>query len=138
MFAIWKICASFLGTFTLGCLEFFEVVMLAQIVVDDTTYTAQDEPLKLLMILRRHLDQSLVEPQSIHLSDEELLTLKSWLLLHAESMRAGKAVWVEESADGQLYRLVAAIGKTPDGSAIVWHPPLPWPFNFDNESHKIE
>jgi hypothetical protein len=112
--------------------------MLAEIVVDNTTYTAADEPLKLLMVLRRHLDQELIEPSPIQLSDDELLTLKSWLLLHAESMNAGKAVWVEESSDGQLYRLVAAIGKTPDGSAIVWHPPLPWPFNFGNESRKIE
>lgn len=112
--------------------------MLGQIVVNDITYTAKDEPLKLLMVLRCHLDQNLTEPPSIKLSEEELFTLKSWLLLHAEGMRAGKAVWVEESTDGQLYRLVAAIGKTPDGNAIVWHPPLPWPFKFENESHKLD
>jgi hypothetical protein len=112
--------------------------MRSQIVVDDITYTATDEPLKLLMVLRRHLDQHLVEPKPIQLTDEELLSLKSWLLMHAERMRAGKAVWVEESVDGQIYRLVAAIGKTADGQAIVWHPPLPWPFNFQNESRKID
>ncbi len=112
--------------------------MLSEIVVDGNTYTAHDEPLKLLMVLRRHLDQNLIRPQSIQLDEEELFALKSWLLMHAERMRAGKAVWVEESTDGEVYRLVAAIGKAPDGNAIVWHPPLPWPFNFDNQSRRIE
>lgn len=112
--------------------------MLSEIVVDQVTYTSKDEPLKLLMVLRRHLDESLEPPQRIMLSDGELLSLKSWLLMHAESMRAGKAVWVEESVDGRIYKLVAAIGKTPDGSPIVWHPPLPWPFDFTNESKKID
>ena len=112
--------------------------MLAEIVIDQVTYTAKDEPLKLLMVLRRHLDDSLIPPQRITLTDGELLTLKSWLLMHAESMRAGKAVWVEESIDGRVYKLVAAIGKTPAGEPIVWHPPLPWPFDFTNESEKID
>jgi hypothetical protein len=111
--------------------------MLGQIVVDGVNYTAKDEPLKLLMILRRHLDSSIIEP-ALKLSDEELFALKSWLLMHAENMRAGKAVWIEESADGKIYRLVAAIGKAPDGNPIVWHPPLPWPFNFSNESERID
>jgi hypothetical protein len=114
------------------------VLMLSQIVVDAVTYTAKDEPLKLLMVLRRHLDESLNFPQRVMLSDTELFSLKSWLLMHAESMRAGKAVWVEESVDGVVYKLVAAIGKTPDGDPIVWHPPLPWPFDFTNESTKID
>jgi hypothetical protein len=112
--------------------------MLSEILVDNITYTAKDEPLKLLMVLRRHLDESLEKPQRLELSDLQLLTLKSWLLLHAESMRAGKAVWVEESSDGIIYKLVAAIGKAPDGSPIVWHPPLPWPFDFTDESRKID
>ncbi|HEY9757132.1 MAG TPA: hypothetical protein V6C97_18340 [Oculatellaceae cyanobacterium] len=114
------------------------ICMLSEIVVDQVTYTAKDEPLKLLMVLRRCLDETLESPQRVTLSDAELLALKSWLLMHAESMRSGKAVWVEESIDGKIYKLVAAIGKTPAGEPIVWHPPLPWPFDFTNESKKID
>jgi hypothetical protein len=42
-----------------------------------------------------------------------------------------------ESTDGQVYKLVAALGRAPDGQTIVWHPPLPWPFDFENESRKV-
>lgn len=110
--------------------------MLPEINVDGNTYSASDEPLKLLAVLRRHLDQSLDD--ALFLSDKQLLTLKSWLLQHAEKMKPGKALWLEESDDGVTYKVVAAIGKSDDGSIIVWHEPLPWPFGFTNRSHKIQ
>jgi hypothetical protein len=110
--------------------------MLSEITVDGNKYTAADDPLKLLAILRRHLDQTLGD--SLTLSDAQLLSLKSWLLEHAESMSPGKALWLEESINGISYKVVAAIGKTEDGSIIVWHEPLPWPFGFKNESHKMD
>ena len=111
-------------------------VMLAKIIIGETEYQQTDEPLKLLMVLRSHFEQAL-ERDSCELSDIELLTLKSWLLLHAEKMKPGKAVWLEETHDGQVYKLVAALGRAPDGQSIVWHPPLPWPFDFENASRKI-
>jgi hypothetical protein len=110
--------------------------MLTKIVVGADEYAASDEPLKLLMVLKGHLEGSL-DRSECELTDNELLTLKSWLLLQAENMQPGKAVWIEESSDGQMYKLVAALGRTPAGEAIVWHPPLPWPFDFDNESHRV-
>ena len=109
--------------------------MHAQITVDGTTYSAEDPPLKLLGILRRHLDQTL--HNSIFLKPQELLALKSWLLGHAEKMAPGKALWLQETTDGETVKVVAAIGKTDDGSTVVWHEPLPWPFDCDNESHRI-
>jgi hypothetical protein len=111
-------------------------VMQSKIIVGEKEYQSTDEPLKLLMVLRAHFERSL-ERESTALNDVELLTLKSWLLMHAESMQPGKAVWLEESQDGQVYKLVAALGRAPDGQSIVWHPPLPWPFDFENESRKI-
>ena len=110
--------------------------MLSEIRVDGRSYTASDDPLQLLAILRRHLDPSLDD--CISLSDLQLLTLKSWLLEHAEKMSPGKALWLEETVNGETYQVVAAIGKTEDGSTIVWHTPLPWPFGFKNESRKME
>jgi hypothetical protein len=110
--------------------------MLNELRVDGKIYTENDDALSLLRVLRRHLDQTL--PDSIYLQQDELFTLKSWLLHHAESMKRGKAVWLEESTDGTLYRLVAAVGKTDDGSSVVWHEPLPWPFDFLNESQRID
>lgn len=109
--------------------------MQPEINVDGTTYTAADAPLKLLGVLRRHLDQTL--HNSVFLKPQELLALKSWLLKHAEQMSPGKALWLQETSDGETFRVVAAIGKTDDGEIIVWHEPLPWPFGFENESHKI-
>lgn len=103
--------------------------MLNEIHVGGDTYTANDKPLRLLEVLRRHLDKSLLLPESINLSDGEVLALKSWLLQHAEAMRPGKAVWIEERSRGAKSRLVVAIGKTDEGTAIVWHEPLPWPFD---------
>lgn len=81
------------------------------------------------------MDQTLSD--SVLLSDIELFTLKSWLLAHAESMSPGKAVWLEETVDGSTYKVVAAIGRTEDGSTIVWHEPLPWPFGFTNRSERL-
>ena len=109
--------------------------MLAEIFVDGSTYSATDPPLKLLGVLRRHLDQTL--HNSVSLKPNELLSLKSWLLAHAEQMSPGKALWLQETSDGESLRVVAAIGKADDGSTIVWHEPLPWPFNFDSESQKL-
>ena len=109
--------------------------MRIEITVDGETYTSSDDPLRLLGILRRHLDQTL--ENSLYLRLDELLALKSWLLTLAEQMHPGKAVWLEESSDGELYRVVAAIGKADDGSSIVWHEPLPWPFSFQNEGRKL-
>jgi hypothetical protein len=110
--------------------------MLNELRIDGRMYTENDEPLTLLGILRRHLDQTL--PDSIRLQQDELFTLKSWLLHYAESMKRGKAIWLEESSDGMMYRLVAAVGKTDDGASVVWHEPLPWPFDFLNESHRVD
>ncbi|PWT98815.1 MAG: hypothetical protein C5B53_06245 [Candidatus Melainabacteria bacterium] len=103
--------------------------MLNEIHVGGDTYTAEDKPLRLLEILRRHLDKSLIVPESVDLNDREVLALKSWLLRHAEAMKPGKAVWIEERSRGEKSRLVVAIGKTDEGTAIVWHEPLPWPFD---------
>jgi hypothetical protein len=111
--------------------------MLSEIHVGGDTYTSEDKPLRLLEVLRRHLDKSLVLPESVNLSDGEVLALKSWLLQHAEAMKPGKAVWIEERCRGEKSRLVVAIGKTDDGTAIVWHEPLPWPFNSDPENRRI-
>jgi len=110
--------------------------MLSEITVDGSTYKASDDPLKLLAILRRHLDQTLGD--SLTLTDAQLFTLKSWLLEHAEHMSPGKALWLEETINGATYKVVAAIGKVEDGNVIVWHEPLPWPFGFKNESNKLE
>ncbi len=109
--------------------------MLSVLNIDGKSYEASDEPLTLLALLRRHMDQTLSD--SVFLKDDQLLTLKSWLLNHAEQMSPGKALWLEESEDGQVYKVVAAIGKSDDGSVIVWHEPLPWPFDFKNESKKL-
>jgi hypothetical protein len=106
--------------------------MLSSISVEGITYHATDEPLQLLGILRRHLDPTL--PNAVTLRPDEVLSLKSWLIDHAERMTPGKAIWIEESNDGLTYRVVAAIGKTEAGNTIVWHQPLPWPFGFHNES----
>lgn len=110
--------------------------MLNEIVVDGKKYSAGDNALTLLGILRRHLDQTLVD--SVYLQQDELLALKAWLLTHAESMKPGKAVWLEESNDGKLYKLVAAVGKTDEGASIVWHEPLPWPFAFMNNTYRLD
>jgi hypothetical protein len=110
--------------------------MLSEFQVDGQTYCANDKPLRLLEILRRHLDKSLLAPESVALSDHQVLSLKSWLLQHAESMRPGKAVWIEERARGDKSKLVVAIGKTEEGTAIVWHEPLPWPFDSNTGSRK--
>ena len=110
--------------------------MLDEIEISGETFKRATEPLALLGLLRRHLDQTL--PDSIKLSSEQLLTLKSWLLSLAENMKPGKAMWLEETADGKMTKLVAAIGKTETGESIVWHEPLPWPFKFGGESYKIE
>jgi hypothetical protein len=107
--------------------------MLSQINVGGDTYTAEDKPLRLLEVLRRHLDKTLLQPESVNLSDGEVLALKCWLLQHAEAMRPGKAVWIEERTQGEKSRLVVAIGKTEEGTAIVWHEPLPWPFELEPE-----
>lgn len=110
--------------------------MLSKITVEGTVYTASDEPLKLLSILRRHMDQTLDD--CIQLSNQELFALKGWLVKHAEQMQPGKALWLEETTDGSTYRVIAAIGKSEDGSIIVWHEPLPWPFDFQNRSERID
>jgi hypothetical protein len=116
-------------------LETWQVLMLTRFQIDGKEFTAQDEPLKLLALLRRHLDQTLDD--SVYLTPDQLLSLKSWLLSHAEAMSPGKAIWIEESVNLQTYRIVAAIGKKDDGSTIVWHEPLPWPFGFANESNRL-
>jgi len=103
--------------------------MLSEITIAGQTYSAKDKPLRLLEILRRHLDKSLLIPESVNLSDTEVLTLKSWLLEHAEAMNPGKAIWIEERSYGDKSRLIVAIGKTEEGAAVVWHDPLPWPFH---------
>ena len=110
--------------------------MLNEIKVSDVKYGPDNDTLTLLGLLRRHLDQTLGD--SIYLQQDELFALKAWLLKHAESMKRGKAIWLEESDDGKLYRLVAAVGKTEDGSAILWHEPLPWPFAFMNQSYRMD
>lgn len=102
--------------------------MLHEITVHGTKYTAHDDPIVLLDILRRHLGIS-TDCDDTLLSDNELLTLKAWLLMHAEAMELGKAVWLEQS-EGPGSRVLAALGKTEDGRAVVWHPPLPWPFTI--------
>lgn len=103
--------------------------MLSEFQVDGQTYCASDKPLKLLEILRRHLDKNLIEPESVNLSDHQVLALKTWLLKHAEAMKPGKAVWIEEKVRSKKSKLIIAIGKTEDGRPIVWHEPLPWPFD---------
>jgi hypothetical protein len=110
--------------------------MMKEILVAGEKYKESDQPLRLLDILRRHIDKKLILPESVHLSDREVLTIKTWLLQHAESMRPGKAVWIEEKMRNKS-RLVVAIGRTDEGSPIVWHEHLPWPFNFDGESEFI-
>ena len=109
--------------------------MLSEIIVEGRKYTAIDEALTLLGLLRRHLDQTL--PNSVFLQQDELFTLKSWLLQQAETMKRGKAIWLEESEDGIVYKLIAAVGKTDEGASVLWHEPLPWPFNFMNTSHRM-
>jgi len=111
--------------------------MTSELNIAGETYTANDPPLRLLEVLRRHLDKTLLSPESIDLSDVQVFTLKSWLLLHAEKMRPGKAVWIEESTQDRNSRLVVAIGKTDEGTPIVWHDPLPWPFDFGEGSSRI-
>lgn len=110
--------------------------MLTEIIVNEEKYGPESGALTLLGLLRRHLDQTL--PDSIYLQQAELFALKAWLLQHAELMSSGKAVWLEESDDGKTYRLVAAVGKTDNGSSILWHEPLPWPFEFINQSYRID
>jgi hypothetical protein len=111
--------------------------MQKELDIDGEKYTASDPPLRLLEILRRHLDKTLIDPHAIDLTDFELLTLKSWLLTHAEKMRPGKAVWIEESTSDRNSRLVVALGKADDGTPIVWHDPLPWPFGFGQDSKRV-
>ncbi len=107
-----------------------------EIRLDGRIFTENDSAITLLGILRRHLDQSL--PDAVKLQQDELFTLKTWLLRHAETMKRGKSIWIEDTSDGIVYRLVVAVGKTEDGSSVVWHEPLPWPFEFMNESYKVE
>lgn len=107
--------------------------MLPEITVHGNKYTAQDDPVALLDVLRRHLGISTTSGE-ISLSDSELLTLKAWLLMHAEAMEPGKAVWLEQ--DGPGPRVLAALGKTEDGRPVVWHPPLPWPFTVPESEKK--
>ena len=64
-------------------------------------------------------------PDSVFLQQDELFTLKSWLLQQAETMKRGKAIWLEESEDGIVYKLIAAVGKTDEGASVLWHEPLP-------------
>ncbi|HEY9679853.1 MAG TPA: hypothetical protein V6C76_17755 [Drouetiella sp.] len=110
--------------------------MRNEISINDTKYGPDDDALKLLGLLRRHLDQTL--PDSVYLQQDELFSLKAWLLQHAESMKTGKAIWIEESNDGIIFRLVAAVGKTDEGASVLWHEPLPWPFPFINQSYRVE
>ena len=109
--------------------------MVSELNVGGCRYTAEDDALKLLAVLRRHMDQTLND--SLWLTDEQLFTLKSWLLSHAEKMSPGKALWLEETVDGVTYKVVAAIGKKEDGNIIVWHEPLPWPFGFNNLNERL-
>ncbi len=55
--------------------------MRLDITVNGEKYSSSDDPLRLLGILRRHLDQTL--ENSLYLRPDELLALKSWLLAHA-------------------------------------------------------
>jgi hypothetical protein len=112
-------------------------MMTTELDINGEKYSVEDPSLRLLEILRRHLDKTLLYPESINLTDNQLLTLKSWLLIHAEKMRAGKAVWIEESTQDRNCRLVVAIGKTDEGTPIVWHDPLPWPFGFGKNSKRV-
>jgi hypothetical protein len=109
--------------------------MRKEIIVNQTKYGPETDALTLLGVLRRHLDQTV--PDSVYLQQDELFALKAWLLGHAETMGRGKAIWLEESDDGKLYRLVAAVGKTDEGAAILWHEPLPWPFPFINQTYRM-
>jgi hypothetical protein len=111
--------------------------LMDELIICGETYTSQDPPLRLLEVLRRYLDKTLLQPESIELTDSQVFLLKSWLLLHAEKMRPGKAVWIEESTRDRNSRLVVAIGKTDEGMPIVWHDPLPWPFDFGDTSKRI-
>jgi len=106
--------------------------MLAELNISGRVYTASDDPIELLALLRRHMDQTLSD--SVYLSSEQLLALKGWLLLKAEEMEPGKAIWLEESVDGGQAKVVAAVGKTDAGNTVVWHTPLPWPFGSAESS----
>jgi hypothetical protein len=111
--------------------------MIKELEINGERYTDEDPSLRLLEVLRRHLDKTLLDPAPLHLTDSELFTLKAWLLTHAEKMRPGKAVWIEESTQDRNCRLVVAIGKTDAGMPIVWHDPLPWPFGFEKKSRRV-
>ena len=65
------------------------------------------------------------------LSEAEVLAVKSWLLNQAERSQPGHVVTL-----GVLYpednfacfdNAWVAVGKSPDGEAILWHRPLPYP-----------
>jgi hypothetical protein len=105
---------------------------MTELNLDGRVYTELDDPVELLALLRRHLDQTLDD--SIYLSSDQLLTLKGWLVHKAENMQPGKAVWLEESVGDGPGKVVAALGKTGAGAAVVWHVPLPWPFGEESTS----
>lgn len=103
--------------------------------IGNQSFSQATAPFELLNLLRRHLDQTLSD--SVYLTPNQLLALKGWLLGHAEHITPGKALWLEETVDSETHRLVAVLGRKEDGTPICWHAPLPWPFNFSSESHKL-
>lgn len=103
--------------------------MLNQLVIDDTTYTAETEPTELLQILLRHVDRERPIDNPLDLSDLEMLTLKSWLVSQAHRMEPGQCSVIQQcvQVDPPEYILEAAVGKLEDGAPFIWHSGQPWP-----------
>ena len=95
------------------------------LLVSGTTYSAQSSITELLLLLLSHLD----DDDKTYLSDSQVFTLKSWLLLHAEGLEAGDFSGIQKvvETDPHSYELEAAIGKDENDQCFVWHAPLPWP-----------
>ncbi|HEY9786174.1 MAG TPA: hypothetical protein V6D17_12275 [Candidatus Obscuribacterales bacterium] len=101
-------------------------MMMNAIELDDGRLIGPQAPVdELLSVLVGHL------AGAYSLSDEQVFSVKSWLLIDAQKFPPGQIVTAEEKANpffpSSPENLWAIVGKTPNGEAIVWHRSLPWP-----------
>jgi hypothetical protein len=65
------------------------------------------------------------------LSEEELLAVKSRLVMHAERIAPGRLITLEDPGRNPAFctpeeMMLVIVGKSTDGEPIVWHRPLPF------------
>jgi hypothetical protein len=114
---------------------------MKEIIVDGTVYTEHSEDSDLELLLLQHLGLDRVNDIQITLSDSDLLCLKSWLLRKTEDeVQPGNYSCIRfgiPGVDGGPMETVFARGKKKNGEALLWHDPLPWPVDWDEERSSV-